>query len=113
MLAGCEGGCFFFQTSIGNIHSHFEVIFSKDDETEQEGDEEEEIQKTDTRNGSVFEQYGIIPLICQVATFTNSSFDTVLSWSVCQTFYIASYIITKNRYDEQTIKQLQLRNKQK
>lgn len=34
-----------------------------------------------------------------------------MSWSICQTFYIASYIITKNKYEEQQIKQMQLRNK--
>lgn len=34
-----------------------------------------------------------------------------MSWSICQTFYIASYIITKNKYEEQQIKQMQMRNK--
>lgn len=34
-----------------------------------------------------------------------------MTWSVCQTLYIASYIITKNRYEEQLIKQMQMKNK--
>ena len=34
-----------------------------------------------------------------------------MSWSICQTFYIASYIITKNKYEEQQIKQMQLKNR--
>lgn len=34
-----------------------------------------------------------------------------MGWSVCQTFYIASYIITKNRYEEQQIKQMQMKNR--
>lgn len=34
-----------------------------------------------------------------------------MGWSVCQTFYIASYIITKNRYEEQQIKQMQMKTR--
>lgn len=34
-----------------------------------------------------------------------------MGWPVCQTFYIASYIITKNKYEQDQIKQMQLKNK--
>lgn len=34
-----------------------------------------------------------------------------MGWSINQTFYIASYIITKNKYEENMIKQMQLKNK--
>ena len=105
MLVRCEGSNFFFQNSIGNIHSHFEVIFTKDTE---EGEGNEEGAKT---SGGVFEQYGLLPLILKTCEHSNSTFDTVMSWPICQTFYIASYIITKNKYEEQQIKQMQLRNR--
>ena len=64
-------------------------------------------------NGGAFEQYGLLPLVLKVCEYSNDGFDTVMSWAVCQTFYIASYIITKNKYDEQQIKQMQLKNKQR
>ena len=109
MLVRREGSCFFFQDMVSSVHTHFEVLFgggSEGDETGEEGEEE-----TNKGTGDVFQQFGLIPLILRVAECSNSALDTVMSWPVCQTFYIASYIITKNRYEEQQIKQMQMKNK--
>ena len=105
MLVRCEGSNFFFQDSIGSMHSHFEVIFTKDIEGV-EGDE----GGTQT-GGSIFEQYGLLPVILEVCSISNTSFDTVLTWSICQTFYITSYIITKKKYEAQQIKQMQMKQR--
>jgi hypothetical protein len=96
--------------------SGFEVIFGKDtesDEEEQDTAGEETNTERHNQSGGVFEQYGLLPLVLIVCEYSNDGFDTVMGWSVCQTFYIASYIITKNKYDEQQIKQMQLKNKQR
>ena len=105
---------FFFQNTISGIHSHFEIIFTKDTEEDNEGEDiqgEERDKKADTGAGGVFQQFGLIPLILSVAKESNNSFDEILSWPVSQTFYIASYIITKNHYEQQQIKQLQMKHK--
>lgn len=34
-----------------------------------------------------------------------------MSWPVSQTFYLASYIITKKDYEDKMIKQMQMKNK--
>jgi hypothetical protein len=106
VLVGCSCCCFFFQDSISSIHTHFEVIFEKDNEGG-EGD-----QEANQTNGGVFGQFGILPLVLTVCECSNTEFDKVMSWSICQTFYIASYIITKNKYENDLIKQMQMRNKQ-
>lgn len=33
-----------------------------------------------------------------------------MGWSICQTFYLASYIVTKNKYEQDMIKQMQMKN---
>lgn len=96
------------------LHTHFEVIFSKGDEEDNEGEDiqgEERDKETDTGAGGVFQQFGLIPLICSVCELANTPFESVMGWSVCQTLYLASYIITKNRYEQQQIKQLQMKHK--
>ena len=111
-----RAAAFFFQDSVSSVHTHFEVIFGKDPESnEEEQDTAGEEANTERHNqsGGAFEQYGLLPLVLRVCEYSNDGFDTVMSWSVCQTFYIASYIITKNKYDEQQIKQMQLKNKQR
>lgn len=105
MLVGCKSSCFFFQNSISDIHNHFEVLFEKADE---EVESEENGNQT---NGGQFGQYGLLPCILRVCNESNSPFDTVMGWPVCQTFYIASYIVTKNKYEQDQIKQMQLKNK--
>jgi hypothetical protein len=114
VLVRREGSSFFFQGVVDSLHSHFEVIFSKSDEEDDEGEDtqrEERDKETDTGTGGVFQQFGLIPLILSVAKESNNSFDEILSWSVSQTFYIASYIITKNRYEQQQIKQMQMKHR--
>lgn len=34
-----------------------------------------------------------------------------MSWSICQAFYIASYIITKNKYEDNLIKQMKMKQR--
>lgn len=95
---------FFYQTLVGSIHSHYEVLFSQVDE------EDEDRPQENQGTGGIFEQYGILPLICRVCELTFTPFDTVMGWSVCQTFYLASYIVTKNKYEQDMIKQMQMKN---
>lgn len=114
MLVGCEGDVLFFSSVVSGIHSHFEILFDSGSEEDEEDIEDETggegSQKQDQGIGGAFQQFGLLPLILRVCEHSNSSFDVVMDWSVCQTFYIASYIITKNRYDENQIKQMQMRN---
>ena len=114
MLVGCESSSFFFQGMVSSLHSHFEIIFTKDNEEDNEGEDiqrEERDKEADTGTGGVFQQFGLIPLILSVAKESNNNFDEILNWPVSQTFYIASYIITKNRYEQQQIKQMQMKHK--
>ena len=115
MLVGCEGSSFFFQTVVGQLHSHFEVIFGEGHEEAEEDAEDqtgsEAAQSSNQGDGDVFRQFGMVPLILRVCEYARTDFDSVMSWSVCQTFFIASYIITKNRYEQQQIKQMQMRHR--
>ena len=105
MLVGCEGSRFFFQNKIGSIHAHFEVVFTGG----AEGDEGDEAPKEAA--GGVFGQFGILPLVLQVCAISFTDFESVMSWPICQTMYVASYIITKNRYEDNLIKQMQMKNR--
>jgi len=114
VLVGCQSDVVFFSSLVRSIHAHFEILFEKDTKEDDEGedmDREERDKETNQGNGGVFSQFGLIPLILSVAKESNNSFDDILNWSVSQTFYIASYIITKNRWEQQQIKQMQMQHK--
>ena len=99
---------------VSSIHSHFEIIFVKDDEEDNEREEEggeAENKRRHENSGDIFRQFGLIPLILSICELSNTSFDKVMSWSICQTFYIASYLITKRKYEENLIKQMQMKSK--
>lgn len=98
----------FFSTVVSELHSHFEILFGGGDEEGQE-ETEETVEKGNQRTGGVFQQFGCLPIVLRVCETSLTPFDVVMGWSVCQTFYIASYIITKNRYEEQQIKQMQMK----
>ncbi len=89
----------FFTHSISSIHSHYERLFKGTDE---EGEE------TETRNptsGNPLQQYGILPFIIKVCEVTNTDFESVLGWSICQVFTIICYAIDKQKLEELQIKQ--------
>ena len=93
----------FFSQAISSIHSNYPTIFIQESEDlEEEEPEDNEVSNKGT--GNPLEQFGITVLVLTLCERTNTSFEEIMTWSICQTFYLTSLVITMNKMKEQEIR---------
>ena len=85
------------------ITEQFPLIFEKGPEEDEDGEGEEKgDRRVDKQTGK--NQFGIIPIILTYCKETNTSISEAMQESVNFIFYIASFIIIRNKEIEKKMK---------
>lgn len=82
---------------------------SEEDDKGQE--DEKTTEKEDDGTGQSGSQWGIIPLMMEVAQKTMTPMREIYDWAITEFFYYASYLVEENRKQVRELERIRNKNR--